>query len=108
MCVTCSLCACSAFQDAEEEDICAACESLLLKKEAKESHPNPSPSFPPPHSPPHSKAKGFEVGCELGYYKACCQTWLAVLRRVEKEEKEEAEEENGVVGLVMDTTTKER
>ena len=92
---------------AEEES------SVLLEKKASKgisSHPSP----PPCHAPTtiHSKAKGFEIGCELGYYKACCQTWLAVLRREEKEEEEaeewEAAKENGGVGLVMDTTTKER
>lgn len=83
----------------------------MLSKKLKESHPNP-PLLPATHLIPHSKAKGFEVGCELGYYKACCQTWLAVLRREDKEEDEaeegEAVEENGAAGLVMDTTTKER
>jgi len=28
----------------------------------------------------HSKAKGFEIGCELGFYKACSQTWLFVIK----------------------------
>ena len=80
-------------------------------KKLKKSHPNP-PLLPPPHSAIHSKAKGFEIGCELGYYKACCQTWLAVLQRKEEEEEEEEEAEEGEgeenVGLVMDTITKER
>lgn len=73
-----------------------------------------SQPFPPLRqlSTTHSKAKGFEIGCELGYYKACCQTWLAVLRREDTEEEEaekgEAAKEDGVVGLVMDTTTTER
>ena len=33
------------------------------------------------HDPPrHSRAKGFEVGCELGYYTACCRAWLEVAK----------------------------
>jgi hypothetical protein len=69
----------------------------------------------------HSKAKGYEIGCELGYYKACCQTWLAVLRSgplpaaavVKRREGEGGEEDaateaSAAVAMVMDETTKER
>ncbi len=46
------------------------------------------------------KAKGFEIGCELGYYQACCRTWLAVLGR--------QTEEAGEAVVIADATTKER
>ena len=35
----------------------------------------------PKHPIRFSKAKGYEIGCELGYYAGCAATWLEVIQR---------------------------
>lgn len=60
--------------------------------------------FPPlPLLHPERNVKGFEIGCELGFYQACCRTWLEVMKRraaalAAREEAEEEEEEEGTTG----------
>ncbi|TFJ84527.1 hypothetical protein NSK_004512 [Nannochloropsis salina CCMP1776] len=58
------------------------------------------------------KAKGFEIGCELGFYKACSQIWLFVIKDSNTGEGEKVRskefDEIAAAKAIMDTTAAHR
>ncbi len=53
----------------------------LCHRSMDPDRPTDRPAHHPPPNTKHSKAKGFEIGCELGYYAGCAAAWLAVMAR---------------------------